>query len=138
MVSGDTSHYSPKFVPTFPAPADKFEALQEVLGDAGGQRDVVSGLLTRISTLQAAVATAEATRRKLHNELVSIRGNVRVHSLKFRMPVVLCHNAGLFCCCSAVNTEKRAVFEVSPVCGVLCPFQTNCFYLYYRSVCTVV
>ena len=56
--------------------AGEFAALQEVLGDAGGQRDVVQGLLSKISTLQAAAAAAEATRRKLHNELVSIKGNV--------------------------------------------------------------
>ncbi len=54
----------------------EFAALKEVLGEAGGQRDVVVGLLGRISTLQAAAASAEATRRKLHNELVSLRGNV--------------------------------------------------------------
>lgn len=47
-----------------------------MLGDAG-QQDVVSGLLSRIATLQAAVASTEAQRRKLHNELVDARGNVR-------------------------------------------------------------
>ncbi|KAF5836124.1 kinesin motor domain-containing protein [Dunaliella salina] len=54
----------------------EFAALKEVLGDAGGQRDVVQSLLSRISSLQTAVATADSTRRKMHNELVSIRGNV--------------------------------------------------------------
>ncbi|GFH11296.1 kinesin motor domain-containing protein, partial [Haematococcus lacustris] len=53
----------------------EFAALKEVLGEAGGQRDVVASLLTKISALQTAVAAAEATRRKLHNELVCIRGN---------------------------------------------------------------
>lgn len=68
-------HYSPLL-----PPAGEFAALKEVLGDAG-QRDVVNNLLSKISTLQAAVAAAEATRRKLHNELVEIRGNVRgVHA----------------------------------------------------------
>ncbi|GFH27514.1 kinesin motor domain-containing protein, partial [Haematococcus lacustris] len=57
----------------------EFAALKEVLGEAGGQRDVVASLLTKISALQTAVAAAEATRRKLHNELVCIRGNIRVY-----------------------------------------------------------
>jgi hypothetical protein len=63
--------------------AGEFEALKEVLGDAGGQRDVVAGLLSRISALQAAAASSEATRRKLHNELVSLRGNVSRNSRLF-------------------------------------------------------
>ena len=64
--------------PPCPCPvhlAGEFAALKEVLGDAG-QRDVVNNLLSKISTLQSAVGSAEATRRKLHNELVEARGNV--------------------------------------------------------------
>jgi hypothetical protein len=43
----------------------------------GDQRDAASCLLERVSTLQIAAAEAEATRRRLHNELVELRGNVR-------------------------------------------------------------
>eukprot|EP00798_Chlamydomonas_sp_ICE-L_P013863 gene13863-19786_t len=57
----------------------EFESLKEVIGDCGGQKDVVARLLTRISTLQGAVSSAEATRRRLHNELVELRGNIRVY-----------------------------------------------------------
>ncbi len=38
-----------------------------------------SSRLSARPCVQAAVASAEATRRKLHNELVEIRGNVGVH-----------------------------------------------------------
>lgn len=53
----------------------EFEALQEVMGE-GEQRDIVGRLLNRISSLQAAAVTAEATRRQLHNQMVELRGNV--------------------------------------------------------------
>ena len=39
---------------------------------------MVNRLLSKIATLQAAAVEAEATRRRLHNELVEVRGNVRV------------------------------------------------------------
>lgn len=42
----------------------------------GEQRDIVGRLLSRISNLQAAAVTAEATRRQLHNSMVELRGNV--------------------------------------------------------------
>lgn len=42
----------------------------------GEQRDIVGRLLSRISNLQAAAVTAEATRRQLHNAMVELRGNV--------------------------------------------------------------
>jgi len=42
----------------------------------GEHRDVVARLLSKISSLQAAAASAEATRRALHNQMVELRGNV--------------------------------------------------------------
>ena len=54
----------------------EFSALKEVLGESG-QRDVVNNLLRKITVLQNAVATSDATRRRLHNELVQVKGNVR-------------------------------------------------------------
>ncbi|MEW5317201.1 MAG: hypothetical protein WDW38_008522 [Sanguina aurantia] len=56
----------------------EFMALKEVLGDSG-DKDVLSSLLAKISTLQVAAGVAEANRRRLHNELVEVRGNVRVY-----------------------------------------------------------
>ena len=53
----------------------EFEALKEVLGESG-QRDVVNNLLKKISMLQNAVAASDAVRRKIHNELVEVKGNV--------------------------------------------------------------
>ena len=40
----------------------------------GEHRDVVAGLLSKISSLQGAAAAAEATRRALHNQMVELRG----------------------------------------------------------------
>ncbi|KXZ43987.1 hypothetical protein GPECTOR_76g809 [Gonium pectorale] len=64
----------------------EFGALKEVLGEtaaaaggAGGSKDIVTTLLSKIATLQNAAAAAEAVRRKLHNELVDLRGNIRVY-----------------------------------------------------------
>jgi hypothetical protein len=51
--------------------------LQEVMGE-GEHRDVVAGLLSKISSLQGAAAAAEATRRALHNQMVELRGKVSV------------------------------------------------------------
>lgn len=47
-----------------------------MLGESGGQRDVVQRLLGKVACLQGALSSAEATRRRLHNELVEVRGNV--------------------------------------------------------------
>ncbi|KAG2494752.1 hypothetical protein HYH03_006997 [Edaphochlamys debaryana] len=63
----------------------EFEALKEVLGETtttaggAGSKDVVATLLSKIATLQNAAAAAEAVRRKLHNELVDLKGNIRVY-----------------------------------------------------------
>lgn len=67
----------------------EFEALQEVMGE-GEQRDIVGRLLSRISNLQAAAVTAEATRRQLHNQMVELRGNVSCKRacLLLRIPIM--------------------------------------------------
>ncbi|KAG2444103.1 hypothetical protein HYH02_009045 [Chlamydomonas schloesseri] len=62
----------------------EFEALKEVLGETsalngGDSKDIVATLLSKIATLQNAAVAAEAVRRKLHNELVDLRGNIRVY-----------------------------------------------------------
>lgn len=54
----------------------ELDALQEVMGE-GDQREMLSRLLTKVATLETAIAAAEATRRDLHNQLVQLRGNVR-------------------------------------------------------------
>ena len=55
--------------------AGEFEALQEVIGE-GDHKDVVARLLSKISSLQQAAAQAEELRRKLHNQIIEMRGNV--------------------------------------------------------------
>ncbi|GLC58811.1 hypothetical protein PLESTB_001403600 [Pleodorina starrii] len=62
----------------------EFAALKEVLGDtasAEGEsgKQIVTKLLSKIAALQHAAVEAEAVRRRLHNELVDLRGNIRVY-----------------------------------------------------------
>ncbi len=57
--------------------AGEFAALTDVFGEDAARKDVVATLLSRITVLQQAAAASEATRRKLHDELVTLRGNVR-------------------------------------------------------------
>jgi hypothetical protein len=47
-----------------------------VIGE-GDHKDVVARLLSKISSLQQAAAQAEELRRKLHNQIIEMRGNVR-------------------------------------------------------------
>ncbi len=63
-------------------PAGELEALQECtigLG-AGDQREMLSRMVSKIAALEAAVAAADAKRRDIHNQLVELKGNVRVWS----------------------------------------------------------
>lgn len=55
----------------------EFETLQEVMGE-GDQRAMVTRLLQKVALMSAAAMEAEGTRRRLHNELVELRGNIRV------------------------------------------------------------
>lgn len=83
----------------------------------GEQRDIVGRLLSRISNLQAAAVTAEATRRQLHNQMVELRGNVSADQLcSFVVCAItflsmsspdcrLCCACAL--CCTAVVLEPR-------------------------------
>ena len=58
----------------------ELEALQEcTMGLQGGdQRELLSRLVSKIATLEAAVVAAEARRREAHNQLVELKGNIRV------------------------------------------------------------
>lgn len=58
----------------------ELDALQECtigLG-AGDQREMLSRMVSKIASLEAAVAAAECKRREIHNQLVELKGNVRV------------------------------------------------------------
>lgn len=58
----------------------ELEALQEcTMGLEGGdQKELLSRMVTKIATLEAAVVAAEAKRREAHNQLVELKGNIRV------------------------------------------------------------
>lgn len=66
-------------------------ALKEVLGDSG-DKDVLSSLLAKISMLQVAAGAAEANRRRLHNELVEVRGNVSFCTVDTFIALTVCFN----------------------------------------------
>ena len=55
--------------------AGELEALQGVMGSRE-EGQVVSRLVSKVATLEAAAGQAEAQRRALHNQLVELRGNV--------------------------------------------------------------
>eukprot|EP00887_Chlorella_sp_A99_P002597 scaffold6.g2597.t1 len=58
----------------------ELEALQECtigLG-SGDQKEMLSRMVSRIAALEAAVVAAEARRREIHNQLVELKGNIRV------------------------------------------------------------
>jgi predicted nucleic acid-binding Zn-ribbon protein len=58
----------------------ELEALQEcTMGLEGGdQKELLSRMVTKIATLEAAVVAADAKRREAHNQLVELKGNIRV------------------------------------------------------------
>lgn len=56
--------------------AGELEAFQDVIG-AGDQSQMLSRLVSRVASLDTALAEGEMRRRALHNQLVELRGNVR-------------------------------------------------------------
>lgn len=51
--------------------------MQDVVG-AGDQKQMVGQLVTRVGNLEAALWEAEKSRRRNHNELMEVKGNIRV------------------------------------------------------------
>jgi hypothetical protein len=51
--------------------------MQDVVG-AGDQKEMVGQLLTRLGNLEAVLWEAEKARRRNHNELIEMKGNIRV------------------------------------------------------------
>lgn len=58
------------------ASVGELDALQGVMGE-GDQKEMLSRLISKVATLETAVAEVEAKRRALHNQMVELRGNVR-------------------------------------------------------------
>lgn len=57
--------------------AGEFEAMQEAIGTGSvDQAEMLGRLISRVASLEAAVAESHRGRRELHNQLVNLRGNV--------------------------------------------------------------
>lgn len=55
------------------------EALQDAIGTGSvDQAEMLGRLIRRVANLEAAVAESANQRRELHNQLVELRGNVRL------------------------------------------------------------
>lgn len=58
-------------------PTGEFEAMQEAIGTGSvDQAEMLGRLISRVASLEAAVAEAHCARRELHNQLVNLKGNV--------------------------------------------------------------
>ena len=58
--------------------AGEFEAMQDAIGTGSvDQAEMLGRLISRVASLEAAVAESQCVRRSLHNQLVNLRGNVR-------------------------------------------------------------
>lgn len=81
-VQAPTAHKHPKphHSTLLPTLTGELEALQECtigLG-AGDQKEMLTRMLSKIAALETAVASAEARRREIHNQLVELKGNVSI------------------------------------------------------------
>ena len=87
----------------------ELEALQEcTMGLEGGdQKELLSRMVTKIATLEAAVVAADAKRREAHNQLVELKGNIRVFCR------VRPHPSGV-AQCAADGTTIRVYAESKP------------------------
>lgn len=57
--------------------AGEFEAMQDAIGTGSlTQAEMLARLISRVASLEAAVTESQGVRRDLHNQLVSLRGNV--------------------------------------------------------------
>ena len=62
--------------------AGEMEALQDAIGTGSvDQAEMLGRLIRRVADLEAAVAVSARERRELHNQLVELRGNVRLPAL---------------------------------------------------------
>ena len=53
--------------------------MQDAIGTGSlDQAEMLGRLISRVASLEAAVAESQSVRRDLHNQLVNLRGNVRV------------------------------------------------------------
>ncbi|KAK9909075.1 hypothetical protein WJX75_006832 [Coccomyxa subellipsoidea] len=57
----------------------EMEALQDAIGTGSvDQAEMLGRLIRRVANLEAAIAESSSQRRELHNQLVELRGNIRV------------------------------------------------------------
>jgi kinesin family protein C1 len=93
----------------------QLEALQEcTMGlQVGDQRELLSRMVSKIATLEAAVVSAEARRREAHNQLVELKGNIRVFCRirPHTRPIALPGNDGSSVRVLADNKEHSFAFD---------------------------
>jgi predicted nucleic acid-binding Zn-ribbon protein len=93
----------------------QLEALQEcTMGlQVGDQRELLSRMVSKIATLEAAVVNAEARRREAHNQLVELKGNIRVFCRirPHARPIALPGNDGSSVRVLADNKEHAFAFD---------------------------
>ena len=56
----------------------ELETLKDIAGGGGDQKDLLNRLIAKVGQLEAAAAENEARRRALQNEVLQLKGNVRV------------------------------------------------------------
>lgn len=93
----------------------QLEALQEcTMGlQVGDQRELLSRMVSKIATLEAAVVNAEGRRREAHNQLVELKGNIRVFCRirPHARPIALPGNDGSSVRVLADNKEHAFAFD---------------------------
>jgi len=82
-------------------------------------RDVLGTLLSKVSTLQCAAAESEATRRKMHNQLMELRGSVsatapRPDAFTWPQGPFEWQTALLIAVAGVVNPWLRSLLQVTP------------------------
>ena len=81
------------------------EALQDAIGTGSvDQAEMLGRLIRRVADLEAAVAQSTRQRRELHNQLVELRGNVRL--------AILVLSSDLFHSCS--RTQPLDLIALHP------------------------
>ena len=86
---------------------------------AGDQKQMVGQLVTRVGNLEAALWEAEKSRRRNHNELMEVKGNIRVfcrlRPCSGAAAVDPLHGDGVRCL-----VEAKAHDFFFDRCGILC------------------
>ncbi|KAK9826929.1 hypothetical protein WJX74_000546 [Apatococcus lobatus] len=104
----------------------ELEALQDVVGAGGDQADMLKRLVSRVANLELAVGQGNNARRLLHNQLVEMRGNIRVFCRVRPSPssVVTCQSDGSGVRVDGGEASIQGTFSFDKVFGPACSQQT--------------